>query len=62
MMMMMMMMMMMIIIIIIIIIISCYPLWDTGCQQNVAILSYLWPSSSPRSSSSLFLMPHCVPN
>jgi hypothetical protein len=40
---------------IIIIIISCYPLWDTGCQQNVAILSSLWPSCSPRSSCSLSL-------
>jgi hypothetical protein len=45
----------------IIIINSCYPLCDTGRQQNVAIWSYLWPSSSPRSSSSLFLMPHCGP-
>jgi hypothetical protein len=30
---------------IIIIINSCYPLWDIGRQQNVAILSYLWTSS-----------------
>ena len=39
--------------IIIIIIISCYPLRDIRRQQNVTIWSYLWPSSSPRSSSSL---------
>jgi hypothetical protein len=45
--------------IIIIIIISCYLLWDIGREQNVAIWSYLWPSFSPRSISSLFLMPHC---
>jgi hypothetical protein len=37
------------------------PVIPYGRQQNVAILSYLWPSTSPRSSSSLFLMPHCGP-
>ena len=40
----------------VIIIISCYSLWNTGRQQNVAIWSYLWPSPPPRSSTSLLIM------
>jgi hypothetical protein len=35
---------------------SSSPVIPYGRQQNVAICSYLWPSSSPRSSSSLFLI------
>jgi hypothetical protein len=35
---------------------SSSPVIPYGRQQNVAIWSYLWPSPSPRSSTSLFIM------